>query len=97
LTDTSNIGGTAAPPAVVQTAPAASSKLPSYIGTLMLVLGFALLAAILFLPKAQGTTDAVIQQIISIVQFLIAAYLGWQYGSSQSSQRKDDTIASITK
>jgi protein-S-isoprenylcysteine O-methyltransferase Ste14 len=86
-----------AAPAVAVSRPDTSSKLPSYIGILIILLVFGLLAAILFVKKADGVSDAVIQQIITSIIVFLGVYGGWQYGSSQSSQRKDDTIATITK
>lgn len=69
------------------------TKLSSYIGVLIIVLFAMIVAAILFVPKAQGVTDAVVQQILTAMVGVVGVYVGWQYGSSQGSQRKDETIA----
>lgn len=71
----------------------AATRMPSLIGILIVVLAFATFNAILFVPKPAGTTDSVIQQIITIVAALLGGFVGWQYGSSQSSAKKDDTNA----
>lgn len=76
--------------------PHGESKLPSYIGMLMVVLAFILFAAILFVPKPTSTTDAEIQQVLTILASLVGAFVAWQFGSSISSQKKDAVIATLT-
>lgn len=84
------------PATPAQTITAAATRLPSLIGILIVVCSFATFNAILFLPKPGGVNESVTQQIITIIAALLGAFVGWQFGSSQSSQRKDDTIAIAT-
>lgn len=72
------------------------TKLSSYIGVLIIVIFALIVTAILFVPKASGVTDAVVQQILTAMVGIVGVYVGWQYGSSQGSQRKDETIAAQT-
>lgn len=71
--------------------PSQPSRLPSYIGILIIIMSVVLFAAILFIPKPTSTTDAEIQQVLTIMAALLGVFGGWQYGSSVSSQtHKDD-------
>ncbi len=81
----------------VQPVIAQSTKLPVHVGVLCVLIYAALMGAILFVPKAQGVTDAVVQQIITATVGLVMLFAGWLWGSSQSSQRKDDAITNLSK
>lgn len=79
-------------PTVIPPKPTQPSRLPSYIGILLIVLSMVLFAAILFLPKPTSTTDAEIQQVLTILATMLGTFGGWQYGSSITAQtHKDDT------
>ena len=80
------------PPVAVATS---EPKLPILVGCLIVVLSFALIAAILFFPAPESTNDAEKQQVLTIVAGLVMAFTGWLFGSSQSSAKKDATIATL--
>ncbi len=97
MSDTSNQPVAPVVTPVVTRPATGGSNLPIYVGILILLMFGGIMGSILFVPKAPGVTDAVTQQIITAMVALVSGYIGWQYGSSSNSQRKDDTINSLSK